>query len=371
MRKMKLKYNKLNLLVKGLAGFSAVSFLAVSNAYAGGTAAGTKVVNTFTLNYEVGGTAQPVISNTATPTEFIVDRLIDLTVASQGNTTVAPGAQNQTLLFQVTNTGNDTQAYSFVLFNETGDQFDTTGLNITYYTDSDADGTCTAADTTGAGNSYTSGDASSDVVADGILCVVVDGDIPAGEADGNQSSIALVADTLGPSGGPDASTPVVADTGGNTLTGDAENVLADGTGTSHEVANAGDHSAIGTFIVASPDLTANKTVSIFTQDGSNCTTIPGTPGADPKYAVPGACVEYVITATNNGASAPATNIDIQDILPGDLTFINAQQSGFTGGSFTPPATNTDCAGNACTVSLTGATLNAGNSGTITIRALIK
>ena len=363
---------KINRILQGLAGVSAVSLFAASNAFAGGTAAGTNVQNTFTLNYEVGGTAQPEINNTASPTEFTVDRLIDLTVASQGNTTVAPGAQDQTLLFQVTNTGNDTQAYSFALFNETGDQFDTTGLNITYYPDN-GDGTCDATDITGAGTAYTPGSnaASADVAADAAICVVVDSDIPAGEADGNQAGIALVADTLGPVAGPDAGTPVIADTGGNTLTGAAENVLADGTGTAHEAANAGDHSAIGTYIVASPDLSATKSVSVYTQDGSACSTIPGTPGAAPQYAVPGACVEYVISTVNNGATASATNIDIQDVLPGDLTFINAQQSGFTGGTFTPPATNTDCTANACTVSLTGATLGAGNTGTITIRALIK
>ncbi len=343
------------------------------NAYAGGTAAGTNVQNTFTLNYEVGGTAQPVISNTATPTEFTVDRLIDLTVASQGNTTVAPGAQNQTLLFQVTNTGNDTQAYNFVLFNETGDQFDTTGLNITYYPDSNNDGTCTSADTTGAGTAYTpgSGAASSDVVADGILCVVVDGDIPAGVADGNQSSIALVADTLSPSGEPDAGTPVVADTGGNTLTGLAENVLADGTGTSHEVANAGDHSAIGTYIVSSPNLSASKTLVIHTQDGTGCSVIPGTPGADPKYAVPGACIEYQIFVSNTGNTATADNVEITDILPDNFIFIGVAAYSFGSPNLNTPAANTDCAGGACTINLTGGTIIPASIALLRIRAVIK
>lgn len=365
---------KMKMTMRGLLGASAISLLAATNAFAGGTAAGTNVQNTFTLDYKVSGTSQPQIDNTATPTEFTVDRLVDLTVASQGNTNVAPGAQNQELLFQVTNNGNDTQAYDFTLFNEaSGDNFDTTGLTITYYTDSNGDGTCTSADTGGAGTAYTpgSGAASSDVAADGILCVVVIGDIPTGEADTNTSDISLVADTLEPTTGTSPGSAVTADTGGNTLTGAAENVLADGTGTSHEVANAGDHSDTGTFIVESPDLTASKAVTVFTQDGSGCATIPGTAGSGDQYSVPGACVQYVITTVNNGATASATNIAISDVLPNDLTFIEAAQSGFTGASLSKPTTNTDCAAGACTVALSGGTLAAGATGTVTIRALIK
>ncbi len=364
---------KLGLLTRGLLGTSAITLFAASSAFAGGTAAGTNVQNTFTLDYQVSGTAQPTIDNTATPTEFTVDRLIDLTVASSGDTTVAPGATNQELVFTVTNNGNDTQAYSFALVNEAGDDFDTTGLNINYIIDNGTGGVCDATDLAGTMTPYVpgSGNASADLPADAVICVVVDGDIPAVQVDTETSGISLISDTLQPTTGASPGTPVVADTGGNTLTGAAENVLADGSGTANEVANAGDHSATGTFIVASADLTATKAVSVFTQDGSGCTTIPGTPGAGDQYSVPGACVEYVITTTNTGATASATSIDISDVLPDELEFINAAPSGFTGGAFAQPATNTLCNGGACTVSLTGATLTAGAVGTITIRAIVQ
>jgi len=365
---------KLKLMTKGLLGASVISLMAASNAFAGGTAAGTNVQNTFTLDYQVGAVDQPTIDNTATPTEFTVDRLVDLTVASSGNLTVAPGALDQELVFTVTNNGNDTQAYSFALVNETAaDDFDTTGLNITYYVDNGTGGVCDATDLAGAGTAYTpgSGAASVDLAADAVICVVVDGDIPSAQVDTDTSEVSLVADTLEPTTGGSPGTAVVADAGTNTLTGAAENVLADGSGTANEVANAGDHSATGTYIVASADLTASKAVSIFTEDGSGCATIPGTPGAGDQYSIPGACVEYVITTDNNGATASATSIDISDILPDDLEFVNATPSGFTGGTFTQPAVSTDCNAGACTVSLTGATLTAGSTGTITIRALIK
>jgi len=370
---------KLNLMAKGLLGVSVMTLFSAGTAFAGGTAAGTNVGNTFTLDYKVGGVDQPQIDTgpggSDTPTEFTVDRLVDLTVASQGNATVAPGGLDQELVFSVTNNGNDVQAYDFTLFNETGDDFDTTGLNITYYVD-DGDGIFQTGGADGAGTAYTpgSGAASSDLPADAIIWVVVDGDIAAAQVDADTSQISLVADTLEPStAGGTAGDEVLADGGGNTLTGAAENVLGDGTGTGNEVANAGDHSDTGTYIVASADLVASKAVTIFSEDGAGCATIPGTAALGEQYSIPGACVQYVITVSNNGASADATNIDITDVLPDDLTHINAVASvDFTGGpSFSQPATSTDCVSGACTVSLTGATLGAGDTGTITIRALIK
>ncbi len=363
-------------ITKGLLSVSAVSLITAQAAFAGGTAAGTNVQNTFTLDYQVAGVSQPQLDTgsggTNTPTEFTVDRLIDLTVASNGDTTVAPGAQDQEMSFSVTNNGNDTQAYSFALANESGDTFDTTGMNIKYYVD-DGDGVFQTDGTDGAGTAYTagSGSASPDVAADKIVWIVVDGDIPSALNDANTSEVSLIADTLDPTTGASPGTAVTADSGGNSLTGAAENVLADGSGTGNEVANAGDHSATGTYIVASADLTGSKAVSIFTEDGTGCSSIPGTAGSGDQYSIPGACVQYVITVANTGSSATATDIAVADVLPDELTYIAAAVSGFTGGSLTEPAANTDCDSSACTVSFSGGSLSASSSATLTIRALVK
>ncbi len=355
-----------------------VSFGFAGSALAGGTPAGTNVQNTFTLDYSVGGTAQPQIdtgpAGTNTPTEFTVDRLIDLTVASSGNTNVAPGAVGQDLVYSVTNNGNDVQAYDFSFVNETGDNFDPTTSSLLYVLD-DGDGLYepgAGAGNDGTLNAYTLGTASPDIVADALVWVIIRSTIPTAGAvvDADQANLSLIADTLEPSTAASPGTAVTGDTDGNSLTGAAENVLADGSGTANEVANAGDHSATGSYIVTDPDITAAKAVTVYSQDGTGCATIPGTPTGG--YSVPGSCIEYVITVQNTGATATATGISIADTLADELTFISAVDAGsFTGGTLTTPATNTDCTGGACVIGYSGASLAAGATGTITIRALVQ
>lgn len=385
----------MNTLKKGLLGASVFSIFAAGNAFAAGTLAGTNVQNTFTLDYQVSGVDQPTIDTSAagsnTPTEFTVDRLVDLTVASSGDTTVAPGATGEELIFTLTNTGNDTQAYDLSVVNvASGDTFDltTSGLTITYYID---DGLVPLAfdpgGADGAGTVFSAGTPTIDIAPDTLVWVVVSGDIPteygAGPTtvvDGDTVGLTLVADTLEPTtAGATAGDEVLADGDAtNTLTGAAENVLADLAGVT-DGANAGDHSATGTFIVASADVTADKAVTIYRESTTDalCGAIPGTPAMSEQYSVPGSCVEYVITVTNNGATAAATAIALTDVLPDELDYVNAVAAGFTTtGTFTTPtivapATSLDCTSGACTISLTGATLNAGVTGTVTIRAKVK
>ncbi len=363
-----------------LLSTASLSVLGHSVAFAAGTTAGTSVQNTFKLDYKVGSIDQPSIdtsaSGTNSPTEFTVDRRIDLTVTSLSSPSVTPGAQDQELTFKITNDGNDTQAYALTTVNETGDEFSVTNTTILYYID-DGDGTFEPGAGDGTAQTY-DGIKTTDLAADATLFVVIQGDIPTTANDGDTDQISLVADTLEPSTQGAGATPVVADTDGNSLTGDAENVLADGSGTANENANEGDHSATGTFTIASADVSAAKTVSVFSQDGTGCETIPGTPATGDQYAIPGACVEYVITVENAGGTA-ATDVVINDVLPSELKFIAATSGGFTGGSFTSPAlpaANTDCNAGACVINYTGATLGAGSqasptTATIKIRALVK
>lgn len=345
------------------------------------TAAGTTVTNTFTLDYQVGGVDQPQIDsdNPTDRTEFTVDRLINLTVDSDGDNTVAPGAVDQELIFSVLNTGNDTQGYALSIVEETTapDTFDTdvpaSSTAVIRYVIDDGDGVYEPTGDDATLVDYVAG-TPPQLDADQLLWVVITQDIPVGTADSSQADISLIADSLVAG----TTTPAAADTGGNTLTGAAENVLADGTSTSNENANEGDDSATGSYLVASADLEAEKNVTIFSEDGSNCSTIPGSPTGG--YGIPNACVEYVISVTNTG-TATATNINVNDVLPAELEFVTAVFGGaFTGGSFTSPAlpaSGTDCVGGACVVNLDGASLPAPTGGatstvgTVTIRATVK
>jgi len=317
-----------NILLKGLLGATALTVFTAGSAHAQLTPAGTNVQNTFTLTYDVGGVTQPVIdtsdpSDPNGPTEFTVDRLIDLTVASQGDNTVAPGATDEELVFSVTNEGNDTQAYSLTVVEESADDIDTddpAGATpvLVYYID-DGDGVYQPGGADGAPITYNPANPP-ELGPDAVLWVVVTQDIPTSAVDTNTADVTLVVDTLEPSTSPNAGNPVTGDADGNDLVGAAENVLADGSGTANEGANAGDHSDTGTYIVAAADIAASKDVTIHSEDGTGCTVIPGT--ATGGYSIPGACVEYVITVENTGSSG-ATDIVINDVLAQLIQIVQA------------------------------------------------
>lgn len=388
----------LNKLTKLVLGTSALVLVSAGSAHAANTTAGTNVQNTFTLGYTVGTTPQPVIDSdpscttsatrvcTNDPTDFTVDRLIDLTVVSNGDTTVVPGAQDQELVFLLTNEGNDAQDYTFNLVSESGDDFDTTGLTITYYFDDGVAG-FGPGDIAGTAHTYTPGSGNNTetvyptdftgTVATGedtspLVWVVVSSDVPGAVADLDEAEVSLVAATA--NNGTAGATAVLAaaDTGGNSLTGAAENVLADADSGANDGANDGAFAATGTYIVANPELDATKAVAIFSQDGSDCSDLSASATAG-ALAIPGACVEYVITVVNNGSTAGSniTDVDLSDVLPSDLEFIAAGVTTFDVADLSNPAANTDCDAGACTVALTDATLNFGQTGTVTIRALIK
>lgn len=118
---------------------------------------------------------------------------------------------------------------------------------------------------------------------------------------------------------------------------------------------------------------ATKTVKVHRSDAVSCNVFPGTPQPGLPAAIPGACMEYTIQATNTGAG-PARGVNLSDVLTPNHIFRGAQITGFPttpSYTFTAPANNTSCGGTACTVSLTNATLAPGATGTIRIRAEIK
>ena len=395
---------KLNLM-KGLLGASALTVLSAGTAFAQDndfTQAGATVSNTFTLNYEVNDTPQPPITNNDTPTEFAVDRLVNVTVSNPGDTFVVADQEDALLPFVVVNNGNDQQAYLLGTEQAGGDfntEAPTTAPDIIFYdesADTNDDGVLSPAERAAATPqeyNTTPGAINIPVLdADERAFVFVRQNIPAGRADADQAEVVLFADTQTVTGGTGPTltfTETLGDTNGNDanpLT--VENVLADENGVATDT-NDGDtdgaHSASGNYIIENPNVTATKEVfGVTAATDGTCDAIAAAgsytkPTANAEYFTPNSCVEYVIEVNNSGAQE-ATNIDLTDILPDNLTFRQAAVRGdlvlsatAPVGDLAEPSAGTACDGtvtSACTVALTNATLAAGSVATPTVGYLV-
>lgn len=392
-------------IMKGLMGATALTAFSAGTAFAQNdfTAAGSTVSNTFTLNYEVNNTTQTEINNTATPTNFNVDRLVNVTVSNPGDTFVVADQDDALLPFVVVNNGNDEHAYLLGFEQATGDAFDTTTAttapDIIFYDESDDtnnDGVLSDAErAAGTPQDYDTTPGSVNVpvlAADERAFVFVRQNIPAGRVDTDQGGILLYADTQTITGGTGATltyTETLGDTDGNDANAlTVENVLADedGPATTNDGATDGAHSARGNYIVENPNVTATKDVfGIAAAADGTCDAIPAAgsyvkPTANTAYFTPNSCVEYVIEVNNSGTT-DATNIDLTDVLPANLTFQSAEVRGSLVlpstapvGDLSTPAAGTVCDGTpaACSVEVTNATLASGSPtiGYLVIRATI-
>ena len=350
------------------------------------TGAGETVSNTFTLDYSVSGTPQPTVDNTGTPTDFTVDRLIDLNVeyTSQPNdSTVAPGESPTDIVFGVRNDSNDNMAFNLTAINETaGDDFDTTGgFDFWYYVD-DGDGIFQPGGADGAPIDL-AGSLTPDIGPDETIWIEIRSNVPGTVTDGDAAVITLIAEAYYPTAWMNEAPPAAPGTkviddddldGTRSNTGLAENYFADGSGTATTDAdNDGAHSDSGTLTVSSPDLTADKTVVMIANDAStvDCANFSVAIETDAFFS-PGGCGEYIITVTNSG-SAAADITTLTDTLPDEVNFIDALFTNFTGGTAAEPtgAAPVDCVAGACVVSQTGGSVAAGETATIRIRFTIK
>jgi uncharacterized repeat protein (TIGR01451 family) len=383
----------------GMVGFNA--------AYAEGTLAGSEIENTFVLDYKIGATQQDTITNDptltgagydvqGTPTTFTVDRVVDLTIQSLNSPLSVDPGEVSTLEFELTNTGNDRQSYSFSLADISSDDFDTNGLVINYCTDGNDDGDytdpeddCDLIVQTPVGTTGALAIVTEDINPDETILIQITGHVSSHESDGETDSVIIVAETRNPIHWMTEGATLThrhittADSNGtNELGNYAENVLADGTGFAPEEGNSdGLNAAEGTFAGSSPDLSASKTVTVIRTTPVNCAT--DTAGGTGEYTIPGACVEYVIEVTNNGATETARDLVLADQLPSDVSFVAASftavtTTGFdddpevagTGPLLTEPTSGTICDGTNCLVQLSDAQLAAGETGRIIMRALI-
>ena len=330
----------------GLLLAAILAVLIPQHVMAAGTASGTSISNSATVDYQVGGIDQTAItSNTAS---FVVDNKVDVTVASVSNATVVPGSSDQVLVFSVSNTGNTTQGYSVAVTGGT-DDFDMTSVRI--YLD-DGDGVLDGDDTL-----YTLGNNIADIAADGSIQVLIVANTPLTASDGETAIYNLIATTLDT-----GTTTVTTNDSGSADDPDAVQVVwADGAG-SDDAATDGKHSAAGTYTVASAAINVNKTLAV-QSDPINGTTNP--------KGIPGATIRYTVTVQNTGSS-DATSVVLVDDIPANTTY--------AGGSITlDTAAKTDAddadeadynVTNSGAVTVTITTLSAGSTATITFDVTI-
>lgn len=287
-----------------LTALTAVALLlfGASQALAGGTASGTDISNSATLDYTVNSIEQDQkSSNTVT---FKVDKKVDLTVATTDAALVevTPGATNQVLTFTVTNTGNDTQDIRLSAIANVDTTADPFGGALTDNFDATVVGVYVES---GDSAGYQSGEDTAtyidELAPDASETVYIVRTIPTTQVDEDMAVYALVGEVRA---GGAATTEGAALT--ETAIGDVDDAVvdilfADAAG-SDDAANDAKHSARSAFLVVTADMDAAKTQSI----GGG-------------YAIPGATVTYSIAVENSG-SAAATAVIIIDQIPANTTY---------------------------------------------------
>lgn len=281
--------------VLAVAGLAIALLAFGTQAQAAGTAAGTTVSNTVSVDYQVGGVDQTTITATAT---FVVDDVVDVTVTNTAGANVVPGSTNRVLAFTLTNTGNRTHGYSLTTSADAGNTV--TMTNIRIYRDVNSNGTFES----GTDTLYTAGTNIADVAADATINLLIVADTPASAANGNAATLNLIATTLN-----QGTTTATTEDSGADNKDTVQVVFGDGTG-SDDADEDGKHSDGGTYTVASATLSVTKTSAVISD--------PFNGGTNPKR-IPGAVVRYTVSISNTG-SADATSVVATDPIPANTTY---------------------------------------------------
>lgn len=295
--------------LKYLVASSAVPFimLGASPAFAAGTAQGTGITNTVSLDYQVGGVTQ---TQQTAANNFVVDRKIIFTLvekAPTGTTSVTPGGTAQKTTFLLSNTSNDTLDFTITPSQIVGgtaahggtDAFNVANLLVCL--DANADGNCDAAATATL--------TVDNLAADANTTVLVLGDVPLTATNGQVAGVTLSAAALNSNGSAITAATDATVNGAATV----ETIFADAV-----KSGAGGASAARDGIdVATDDYTvATAVLSVFK---SSRVVSDGVSASNFK-AIPGAVVEYCISVANAAGGATATNISISDVVPANTAY---------------------------------------------------
>jgi hypothetical protein len=357
---------KLLLASSGLA----IAALGATPAFAApGTAAGTDVLNTVTVNYNVGTVAQTAITASDT---FKVDRKITVSVVENGTTTtsVSPNQTGQVTTFTVLNDSNATIDIGLTAAQIVGgtaahggtDTFNVN--NMTMYVDNPVTGTVGSWDAGDAVVTYLD-----ELTSGTSRTIFIVGDIPSTAVNGGIAGVTLtgVAQAGGTSGTQGANLTATAGANGATT---IETVLLDAAGLTGDIANDGKSSDDDDYTVAAPLLSVYKTSRVVS-DPVNGTTNP--------KAIPGAIVEYCLIVANATGGATASSVNLSDTLPTQVTYDTTNFVVKVGGTYTGTAPSGTCnadgtatagAYSAGVVSGTLGSLTAGTTRTILFQAKI-
>ena len=290
------------------AGLFAVS--ATSTALAAGTTSGSVVSNTATINYSVGGVAQPSVSNV--PNTFTVDRRVVFRVdetAPIATTTVAPGQSAAVTTFTVSNTSNATMDFGLAVTQQVGgagahsntDNFDVTAPGL--FADTNGNGVYDA----GTDLAITFLD---EVLADTSRVVFVVANIPAGRVTGDVAAVTLTGQAR--DGGSAGQGAISVNNSGSANTAGVDTVFADTAYDALNTAADGFGVAKDDYTVATAAITITK-INRVISDGFN------TP-ANAKM-IPGATIEYCIIVANAAGGTTATGVSVTDPVPATLTIV--------------------------------------------------
>ncbi len=310
--------------------------LASTSAYAAGTVAGTDIVNVAQATYDgpPGGPPVTIDSNIVT---IKVDELLDVTVVSSdpGDIATSPGLAAQVTTYQVTNTGNGSEA--FTLSADTakpGDEFDTTFEQIIFDTNSNG------VYDPGVDTIYTAGTNDPVLAPDESVTVFILSTIPASANDADRAEIELSAVANTGSGTPGDIFPGQGDGGGDAVVG----------------STGADDEASGFFVVQSAEVTLVKSATIVDPFG----------GAE---AVPGAVILYQLVATTTG-TGDLTNLAITDDIPADTTY-KVESITLEGAAQTDAAGDADAGSfNGSSIAVSLGTVPGGQTRTITFQVTI-
>lgn len=313
-----MKTHKRFIVMMALIAILAIGMAFPDMGHALGTTAGTAVTNQSSVTYEVNGAAQPTLYSCSTAactqttggqpadlTSFTVDKKVNFTVTTVGGNalSVTPGQTDTGFGYLITNTGNTAARFDLSRVISDTNNILTDEGSVRIYLDVNGNGVKDAGENT----SYVDPTTFGDIASDATLTVVVVQNVSGTAANGLSAFIdSFTVVAVNPIGGAAFVEGGVAGSGNAIVFADAgydntETVATDRVWT-----------------VGAPVLTVQKTQTLIS-DGAGGTT---------GY-IPGAIVEYTITALYSSGTGSATSVILSDDLPPTLAPLADQYSGGT------------------------------------------